>query len=124
MNTASLAGILDRVEWKTTRAGKDFATFTVQVTEVFAGEQKTHFIPVTAFGKSSQSLEHIQPGAIISVACRVQSREYNGKHYLDLTADSVTLLHDEPVSRLEQRPMDERIAEQAAVSFEDDDIPF
>ena len=109
------------VDWQTSRDGKQWAKFSVLVEQVnYNGDREEFCIPIVAFGKTAEMLQEIRRGQLVSVACEVRSREYQEKHYLDLSASRISAL----VGNREAQPSIGKPMQAEDVSFEDDDIPF
>lgn len=89
MNTFSFAGQITALEVKTTQAGKQFAVFSVSAEDSY-NPQKILQVKITAFGKASEQVIGLGEFAHVSVSGKIDSREYQGKHYLDLKALNVT----------------------------------
>lgn len=108
-----------------------------------ARQKTTTWIRVAVWGKRGEQLgELVRKGESVSVTGAFSTREYNGKTYLEVTAQDVTLLgggsreseggddyDDAPPARQQQRQQ-QRSASQPRTSTsrkptdDDDDIPF
>jgi single-stranded DNA-binding protein len=89
MNQFTFKGQIIGIETKTTQAGKTFATFTVAAPDSY-NPQKVLNVKMTAFGKASEEVLALGEFATCTVTGKLDSREWQGKHYIDLKAMSVT----------------------------------
>ncbi len=92
-------GTVKRAETKQTASGKEFANLDIERAYEHKGEIKHEVIPLTAWGELATACNE---GGAVTVKARVGGREYNGKHYLQLTAVSIKVAtnatpKDEPV---------------------------
>lgn len=118
MNTAQLAGAVYSIDFQRTRNGKEWVKLVLEVSERFGQERSTYYVPIECFGRSADALSNVASGDIVSVSARVVSREYQGKYYVDIKADSVTVL-----ASLAGMARSAETTE-AGVSFDDSDLPF
>ncbi|NCX93105.1 MAG: DUF3127 domain-containing protein [Gammaproteobacteria bacterium] len=88
MNEFKFQGQITALEIKTTQAGKNFAVFSVSAEDSY-NPQKILQVKMTAFGKASDQVIGLGEFANVSVSGKIDSREYQGKHYLDLKALNV-----------------------------------
>ena len=88
-NQFNFQGVLTQDETKQTQKGKSFHTFTIERTEDGYAGPKAVIIKVTAFGPASDQVRGIPQGAEVVVTGKIESREWQGKHYVDLKAISV-----------------------------------
>jgi hypothetical protein len=89
MNQFQFTGQITSLEVKTTQAGKQFAVFNVSAEDSY-NPQKILQVKMTAFGKASEQVIGLGEFAQVTVSGKIDSREYQGKHYLDLKAMNVT----------------------------------
>jgi hypothetical protein len=102
--TIEFNGTVTRAESKQTNRGKAFANLDVQRGYEYKGEIRHEVILLTAWGELATACNE---GAAVTVKARVSGREYNGKHYLQLTAVSIKVADNaapkiEPVAAVEQ----------------------
>ena len=131
MQVATIAGNLGRdAEYKTTQGGDAFCRFTVAVTTGWGDRKATTWWDVTRWGKGAESLAGLlAKGAKVTVSGEVSTREHEGKTYLQLRADHVTLQggKQDSHSRADQREVGaarqeaRRIADDLDLS---DEVPF
>ena len=92
-NQFTFTGTLTGLEVKTSKAGKQFATFTLATQEEgYQGAKKDLFVKMTAFGKTAESVIKTGEGSTIAVSGKIDSREWQGKHYIDLKAITVLVV--------------------------------
>ena len=123
-----------------TRTGSERSRFRVAVND---RPDHTEWFSVNAYGRDATfANQFLKKGRLVAISGRLQTREYNGKYYTDLHADSVKGLDRLGGDRQEggyggapqgrggsqdrrrsERPRQER--RQAPQNhFNDDDIPF
>lgn len=89
-------GTVSALEVKTTQKGKQFATFTLQSQEEgYQGAVKHIFVKMTGFGEAGSRVIQAGEGAELMVKGKIESREWQGKHYVDLKAMEVAEVGDE-----------------------------
>lgn len=95
-NQFTFQGQVSNLEIKTTKGGKEFAVFSlVAQEEGYQGAVKNIVVRMTAFGQTGGFIISAGEGAMITVKGKLESREYNGKHYVDLKAMEVQEVGDE-----------------------------
>lgn len=96
MQIATIAGNLGRdAEFKTTNDGTGYAKFSVAVSTGWGDRKATTWWDVTRWGKGAEGLAKIlTKGAKVAVAGEVSTREHDGKTYLQIRADHVTIQGD------------------------------
>jgi single-strand DNA-binding protein len=90
----SVAGRLGRdAEHKTTQGGTDLCSFSVAADIGFGDNKQTVWVDVTKWGKGAEGLARIlRKGSSIAATGEMSLREHNGKTYVQLRADNVTIL--------------------------------
>jgi single-strand DNA-binding protein len=90
----SVAGRLGRdAEHKTTQGGTDLCSFSVAADIGFGDNKQTVWVDVTKWGKGAEGLARIlRKGSSIAATGEMSLRERNGKTYVQLRADNVTIL--------------------------------
>lgn len=89
-NTFTFQGTITNLETKITKAGKPFSTFNL----VAQDEGRTINIRASAFGFSHDRIEQQGEGALVMIMGKLDSREYQGKHYMDLKINEVHGVQD------------------------------
>lgn len=123
MLNLTIAGRIGKdAETRRTQAGDDVTSFSV-ATEQRAGREKvTTWVDVTLWGKRGTALApYLTKGTTIAATGGMSLREHNGKTYVQLRADEVTLLGGG--DRQEQRPA-QRQAPAPAHDDLSDEVPF
>ena len=93
MQVISIAGALgkDAVS-KTTQDGTQLCSFTVAVSTGFGDRKTTTWFDVTKWGKGADKLAtYLLKGNKVAVSGELGTREHDGKTYLQIRADHVTL---------------------------------
>lgn len=119
----SIAGRTGRdAEYKQTQGGTDLCRFTVAADVGFGENKQTVWVDVTRWGKGAEGLsKHLPKGSSVAVTGEMSLREHEGKTYVQLRADRVTLLG----SKGEQRGETKKPYEDPRAGHDDDtDIPF
>jgi single-strand DNA-binding protein len=90
----SVAGRLGRdAEHKTTQGGTDLCSFSVAADIGFGDNKQTVWVDVTKWGKGAEGLARIlRKGSSVAATGEMSLREHNGKTYVQLRADNVTIL--------------------------------
>lgn len=93
MQIATIAGNLGKdAELKSTQSGDQFCRFSVAVTTGWGDRKATTWWDVTRWGKGAEKLAPmLTKGTKITVSGEISTREHEGKTYLQLRADHVTL---------------------------------
>jgi single-strand DNA-binding protein len=123
MKTITIAGNIGK-DAQTRQAGQDNVTsFTVAVEDRRGQEKGTLWFDVSVWGKRGDALaQYLTKGNKVAVAGELSTREHEGKTYLTVRADQITLLggsRDKPADPARQAP-DRR----APAGGMDDEIPF
>jgi hypothetical protein len=91
MNEFRFAGTITGIETKTTKTGKSFSNFTLLQRDSYDPNRILH-VRVTAFGQAHEEVAALGEQANAVVTGKIDSREWQGKHYLDLKAMRVESL--------------------------------
>jgi single-strand DNA-binding protein len=94
MKNVNIAGGLGKdAELRTTQSGDKVASFSVAVDHRQGSEKSTVWFDCSLFGKRAEALsQYLTKGTRVAVSGDLGTREYNGKTYLTVKADQVTLL--------------------------------
>lgn len=128
MKQITIAGRIGKdAEVRNTQNGESVASWSVAVDDRQGQERGTIWFDCSLWGKRGASLApHIRKGDRIAVTGDLGTREHNGKTYLTVRADNVTLLGDS--GRRDEPARDERAPaggqRRRAAADLDDDIPF
>jgi single-stranded DNA-binding protein len=76
--------VLAQPELMTSNAGKSFTKIQVEILEEIKGQASSHVIPLTGFGYMSEIFAKLQAGYDVMIEAKLQSREYQGKYYLEV----------------------------------------
>jgi hypothetical protein len=77
-------GLFIRADKFVTKAGKDIITLILEVDGRFP--QK---VPIKVFGRLAETAGSLKPGEIVEVTGRLGGRDWNGKVYGDIVAETV-----------------------------------
>jgi single-strand DNA-binding protein len=126
----SVAGRLGRdAEHKTTQGGTDLCSFSVAADIGFGDNKQTVWVDVTKWGKGAEGLARIlRKGSSVAATGEMSLRERNGKTYVQLRADNVTILGT-PQAQRESGGYDREAARREIENASgpadlDDEIPF
>lgn len=123
MKAITIAGRLTRdAELRTTNSGERVAGFSVAVDDRSGREKSTLFFDCSLFGKRGEALApHLTKGSSVTVSGDLGRREHDGKTYLTVRVNDVTLQGGKPRDEHDQRQPDER--ETGGYEL-DDSVPF
>lgn len=93
MQIGNIAGNLGKdAELKSTQSGDQFCRFSVAVTTGWGDRKATTWWDVTRWGKGAEKLAPmLTKGTKVAVSGEISTREHEGKTYLQIRADHVTL---------------------------------
>lgn len=103
-------GTLISVESFDTKKGGKIYTLVLEADDKFA-----RFVPVKLFGRIAERIAEFNNGDVIAITGKLGGREWNGKYYGDIVADTA-----EVVSRPDAKPA----ANPALPPQATDDVPF
>ena len=94
MKSITIAGNIGKdAVTRTTNAGDKVTGWTVAVEERNGQEKRTIWFDVSIWGKRGESLaQYLTKGGKVAVSGELSTREHEGKTYLTVKADQVTLL--------------------------------
>ena len=140
MQIGTIAGNLGKdAELKTTQTGDQLCRFSVAVTTGWGDRKATTWWDVTRWGKGADKLAgFLKKGAKVAVSGEISTREHEGKTYLQLRADHVTMQGDaggsssgqargstqDQSSRDASAKSNTRYAQGGFAPDLDDDVPF
>lgn len=93
MQIISIAGTTGKdAEFKTTQSGAEMCSTSVAVNGYANGEKTTTWYDVTSWGKGSEGLARIlRKGSKVACSGELSTREHNGKTYLQVRANGITV---------------------------------
>jgi len=111
MKSICIAGNVGKsAETRSTQNGDKVTSWTVAVEDRQGQEKRTIWFDCTLWGKRGESLaQYITKGGKVAVSGELSTREYEGKTYLTIRAEQVTLLGGKPEGQREDRPMSKRV---------------
>ena len=123
MKSITIAGNIGRnAETRNTQSGDSVTGFSVAVEERQGQDKRTIWFDVSIWGKRGSSLaQYLTKGTRVAVAGDLSTREHDGKSYLTIRADQVTLLGGG--ERQEQR-REEPQTRGRVDDLDGDDLPF
>jgi single-strand DNA-binding protein len=99
-----------------------FVTFAVAVDDGYGQNKSTIFFDCTWFGSRAEKVAaYIKKGQKVAVSGEFTTREYNGKTYMGVRVNDLTLQGGKPMAEREQPT---RTADALPVNHLDDDIPW
>jgi len=118
----NLAGRLGKsAELRRTQGGDPVLSFSVAVDDGFGQDKKTLWFDCSIWGKRAEKLEqYLVKGTPVAVSGDLSTREHNGKTYLTVRVNEVTMQG----GRQEAAAPSPRSAERAMSDVVDDEIPF
>ena len=131
MNIFCFTGNLGQdVKINHTSAGGAVANFSVAVRAGFGDREQTLWIGCSLFGKRAEGglVQYLKKGQQVAVSGELSTREHEGKTYLQVSVNDVTLIgkRDDSVpapSQPRQQPQPPKQQPAPADDF-DDEIPF
>ena len=125
MKSITIAGNIGKdAVTRTTQGGDKVTGWTVAVEERNGQDKRTIWFDCTLWGKRGETLaQYLTKGGKVSVSGELSTREHEGKTYLTVKADQVTLLGGG--EQRESKPQERQDRAPAQRSAMDDDaIPF
>lgn len=94
MKNLTIAGNIGKdAETRTTPSGDKVTSWSVAVEDRSSREKATEWFEVSMWGSRGESIrQYLTKGSKVCVSGDLGRREYNGKTYLTIRADQVTLL--------------------------------
>ena len=122
MKAITIAGNIGKdAEVRSTQGGDKVTGWTVAVEDRTGKEKGTIWFDCTLWGKRGESLaQYLTKGSKVCVSGELSTREHNGKTYLTIRAEQVTLMGGKPEGQREERREDP----PAQRNPMDDSIPF
>jgi single-strand DNA-binding protein len=98
MKTITIAGNIGKdAETRTTQGGETVTSFNVAVEDRTGKEKATMWFRCSLWGKRGPALApYLTKGGKVCVAGDLSAREHEGKTYLEIRADQVTLMGGKP----------------------------
>jgi single-strand DNA-binding protein len=125
MKNIFIAGNVGKsAETRQTPAGQSVTSWTVAVEERIGQEKVTFWFDCVMWGTRGEKVApYITKGGKVAVSGDLTRREYEGKTYLGVKVDQVTLMGG-GADRSDEPRADARKADPARASDYDDEIPF
>lgn len=122
MKAITIAGNIGKdAEVRSTQGGDKVTGWTVAVEDRTGKEKSTIWFDCTLWGKRGESLaQYLTKGSKVCVSGELSKREHDGKTYLTIRAEQVTLMGGKPEGQREERREDPPAQRNAM----DDEIPF
>lgn len=122
MKAITIAGNIGKdAEVRSTQSGDKVTGWTVAVEDRTGKEKSTIWFDCTLWGKRGESLaQYLTKGSKVCVSGELSKREHDGKTYLTIRAEQVTLMGGKPEGQREERREDPPAQRNAM----DDEIPF
>ena len=127
MKSITIAGNIGRnAETRTTGGGDKVTSWTVAVEERQGQDKRTIWFDCSLWGVRGEKLaEYLTKGGKVSVSGDLSTREHEGKTYLTIRADQVTLMGSKPEGQREEREPQRGSAPAGGRGNDiDDSIPF
>ncbi len=108
MKAIIIAGNIGKdAEVRSTQGGDKVTGWTVAVEDRTGKEKSTIWFDCTLWGKRGESLaQYLTKGSKVCVSGELSTREHNGKTYLTIRAEQVTLMGGKPEGQREERQSD------------------
>lgn len=91
MNIAFVTGTIITNSTSTTRSGDNWYKVLIEETETATRTKKAQTLEISFFGQAAKMYDpkDYPAGTIVSIPCKIVTREYNGKFYTDLHANGI-----------------------------------
>lgn len=108
MKAITIAGNIGKdAEVRSTQGGDKVTGWTVAVEDRNGKEKSTLWFDCTLWGKRGESLaQYLTKGSKVCVSGELSTREHNGKTYLTIRAEQVSLMGGKPEGQREERQSD------------------
>ena len=126
MNNITIAGTIGRnAEIRRTQDGTPIASFSVAVSngkDANGNWRDSTWLDCSMFGKRGETLaQHLTKGSKVAVSGKVSARAHEGKAYLQIRVDQVTMLGGGQSAEAQQEPA----GQQGGGGFDmDEEVPF
>jgi single-strand DNA-binding protein len=126
MKTITIAGNIGKdAETRTTQGGDSVTSFNVAVEDRAGKEKTTLWFTCSLWGKRGDALaQYLTKGSKVAVSGDMSTREYEGKTYLQIRADQVTLMGGKQGGEDDRSQGSQRQEQQNSRTDLDDEIPF
>ncbi len=112
-------GTLLRIDTFVSKAGKSILTLIFETKG-----QYPQMVPIKVFGRLAEEAAAWTPGSVLSVSGRLGGRDWQGKVYGDIVANSVEVVTKAADGDLRGPPGVEPPSDLGAPPLVDDDVPF
>jgi single-strand DNA-binding protein len=118
VKTITIAGNIGKdAETRTTQGGDSVTSFNVAVEDRAGKEKATLWFSCSLWGKRGDALaQYLTKGSKVCVAGDLSTREHEGKTYLQIRVDQVSLMGGKPEGRADTPP--------AQGNAMNDEVPF
>ena len=108
MKAITIAGNIGKdAEVRSTQGGDKVTGWTVAVEDRTGKDKSTIWFDCTLWGKRGESLaQYLTKGSKVCVSGELSTREHNGKTYLTIRAEQVSLMGGKPEGQREERQSD------------------
>lgn len=132
MNNCNFIGRVGRdAETRFTQAGKPVTGWSLAVDSGYGQNKTTLWLDCTLWGERGEKVaQYITKGSQVGVTGELGTREHDGKTYVTLRVDNVTLVggkndgDSKPAKPAKNPQMSKAPTPPAGADFSDDDIPF
>ena len=130
MNNWSFTGNLGKDCETNNVSGTTVCNFSVAVKSGYGDRAQTLWVRVALWGKQAESrlVDYLKKGQQVAVCGELSTREYEGKTYLELRANSVDLVggKQEGQQQQSQPATQQQTTQQQSAAFDDSDdtMPF
>lgn len=132
MKNVTIAGRLGKdAELRRTQSGDPVLSFSVAVDDGYGQNKRTLWFDCSVWGKRGEALaDHLSKGSAVAVSGDLSTREYEGKTYLTVRVNELTLQGSKS-DRQDSQPRQQSYAEASgaysgggSAGLDDDLIPF
>ena len=129
-NITVAGGITKDAVTRSTQSGDKVTGFSVAVSEGFGDNKRTLYFDCTLWGKRGEGLaQYLTKGGKVAVSGELSTRDHEGKTYLTIRVEQVTLLGGKPDGERQERSQQSSGygaggSANSGRSDMDDEIPF
>lgn len=126
MKTITIAGNIGRdAVTRKTQNGDSVTGWTVAVEERQGQEKRTLWFDCALWGTRGEKLaQYLTKGGKVAVSGELSTREHEGKTYLTVRVDQVSLMGGKPEGQEHRQEHRAEPSKQSRAELDDDSIPF
>lgn len=126
MNVLTITGNLGKDAQIRSAGGTTVASFSVAAKSGYGDKEQTIWVDCSIWGARAESklVDYLKKGQMVCVTGEMGTREYEGKTYITLRVDKITLCGGRSESRSRNHEPARSTESKSSADPVDDDIPF